>query len=153
MRLDSIDILKGLGILLVLFGHTAIPFEVRLWIYGFHMPLFFFTSGFFSKDSRFGSDLLKNCKKILLLWLFMFLCYSCVYIGINIILSGDLWGSFLSLRGRYNLLDEDSLWYPTIWFLVCLFLVKTIDSLVWNVTKRTSIRLLMGGGCTLFPIT
>ena len=58
-RLDWIDIAKGIGIILVVLGHTLVP-QVRetgfagfLWIfiYNFHMPLFFFLSGYlFEKD-------------------------------------------------------------------------------------------------------
>ncbi len=53
-RLDFIDIAKGIGIFLVVLGHSLVP-QVResvpaakfLWIfiYNFHMPLFFFLSG------------------------------------------------------------------------------------------------------------
>lgn len=148
----SVDILKGIGILLMLFGHTAIPHEVSLWIYGFHMPLFFCASGFFAKDSGFWRSMQKNCKSILIPWLFMFFCYSTMNIAVSILHSGDVLGSLTALKGRYNLFDEDSLWYPTIWFLVCLFMLKTIDALIWCVTKRTDVRLVSGGG-DLRPFT
>lgn len=151
-RDNSIDILKGIGILLVLFGHTAIPHEASLRIYGFHMPLFFFASGFFTKDSGFCRSMQKNCKRILILWLFMFLCYSAMNIAVSILHSGNVWGALLALKGRYNLLDEDSLWYPTIWFLVCMFILKTIDALIWNITKRADVRLVSGGNLCPFPI-
>lgn len=49
-RLNQFDILKGVGILLVMIGHAistnSIVYNL---IYGFHMPLFFFCSGFFLK--------------------------------------------------------------------------------------------------------
>ena len=40
-RLVQFDILKGIGILLVLLGHTDIVGIPKTFIYGFHMPLFF----------------------------------------------------------------------------------------------------------------
>lgn len=45
-RISSIDILKGIGIILVMLGH-ALPHDsfVRTLIYTFHMPLFFWCSG------------------------------------------------------------------------------------------------------------
>ena len=43
-RLVQFDILKGIGILLVLLGHTDIVGIPKTFIYGFHMPLFFFFS-------------------------------------------------------------------------------------------------------------
>lgn len=45
-RLEFIDIAKGIGIILVVIGHSIgwlVPYH---WIYSFHMPFFFFISGF-----------------------------------------------------------------------------------------------------------
>lgn len=104
----SIDLLKGLGILLVLFGHTSIPLEASLWIYGFHMPLFIFASGYFAKNNDFWCSMRKNCKNILIPWLFMSVSYSLMNIGVSILHSGVFDGSLFALRYRYNLLDENS---------------------------------------------
>ncbi len=42
MRIDSLDILKGIGIILVVVGHMiGNQLYIRPWIYAFHMPLFF----------------------------------------------------------------------------------------------------------------
>ena len=44
-RIDTIDIIKGFGILLVIFGHINTEGQLsRFFIYSFHMPLFFFFS-------------------------------------------------------------------------------------------------------------
>jgi len=52
-RIAYIDIARGLGILLVVAGHNDLalvsPYLHR-WIYSFHMPLFFFLSGYFFKS-------------------------------------------------------------------------------------------------------
>jgi fucose 4-O-acetylase-like acetyltransferase len=49
-RIEYIDIARGIGILLVVLGHNDFgyisPFGYKL-IYSFHMPLFFFLSGYF----------------------------------------------------------------------------------------------------------
>lgn len=47
----SIDILKGIGIILVVIGHAGCPQWLRNIIFSFHMPLFFIASGFFFNDS------------------------------------------------------------------------------------------------------
>lgn len=45
MQRDSqLDILKGIGILLVVFAHTC-KGDASGYVYLFHMPLFFFLSG------------------------------------------------------------------------------------------------------------
>ena len=43
-RLDYIDLMKGIGIILVVAGHANSPFWE--WIYSFHMGLFFWISGY-----------------------------------------------------------------------------------------------------------
>ncbi len=45
-RDTSIDICKGLGIMLMVLGHSGIPKVGHDFIYMFHMPLFFFVSGY-----------------------------------------------------------------------------------------------------------
>lgn len=45
MRNSQLDILKGIGISLVLVGHVSRNGVLNNWIYSFHMPLFFFISG------------------------------------------------------------------------------------------------------------
>ena len=42
----SIDIARGIACLLVIIGHiSSTPSQVNVWIYAFHMPLFFIISG------------------------------------------------------------------------------------------------------------
>jgi acyltransferase len=62
MRFDFIDNMKGIGILLVILGHLNFfmdPFFVDI-IYSFHMPLFFFVSGFLIWE-RLGEFSLTRC--------------------------------------------------------------------------------------------
>lgn len=56
-RLNSIDIAKGIGIILVVVGHTSTPLGISKIIYQFHMPFFFILSGFFYKDNYFKAPL------------------------------------------------------------------------------------------------
>ena len=62
-RVGYIDIARGIGILLVVLGHNDFgyvsPFGYRL-IYSFHMPLFFFLSGYFLNASVPFVDFLKK---------------------------------------------------------------------------------------------
>jgi fucose 4-O-acetylase-like acetyltransferase len=48
-REDVFDIMKGVGIILMIIGHCAIPRLLWHFIFSFHMPLFFIISGFFFK--------------------------------------------------------------------------------------------------------
>lgn len=79
-RIVSIDIAKGLGILLVVLAHNSLgsfaPFLHQL-IYAFHMPMFFFLSGlFFNPESGLGGLLKKRFNGLLLPYFFtIFLIY------------------------------------------------------------------------------
>lgn len=46
-RIGYIDMSKGLAIILVIIGHSSfVPNNAKLLLYSFHIPLFFFLSGF-----------------------------------------------------------------------------------------------------------
>ncbi|CCX59757.1 putative uncharacterized protein [Blautia hydrogenotrophica CAG:147] len=49
-RIEFIDVAKGITILLVIVGHTIPEGLMRTLIYSFHMPLFFFLSGYFYRN-------------------------------------------------------------------------------------------------------
>lgn len=62
-RIEYLDIARGIGILLVVLGHNDFgaisPFFHRV-IYSFHIPLFFFLSGYFINTSLSFFDYLKK---------------------------------------------------------------------------------------------
>ena len=45
-RIDEVDILKGIGIILMITGHIEFGSVYDKWIHSFHMPMFFIISGF-----------------------------------------------------------------------------------------------------------
>ena len=67
MRNDTISIAKAIGIILMLVGHAGCPQALNSFIYQFHMPLFFFFSGYCFKDkylNDFRSFAVKRVKGI-----------------------------------------------------------------------------------------
>lgn len=62
----TFDMMKGVGILLVIIGHVAHGYGLYPVIYVFHMPLFFIVSGYFYKPKH-PSVLFKRDVKLLLL--------------------------------------------------------------------------------------
>lgn len=57
-RISYIDIAKGIGIFLVIWGHIILNGPAYNIIYAFHMPLFFFLSGLVFSKSKY-----KNIKE------------------------------------------------------------------------------------------
>lgn len=65
-RLYYIDVVKVLGIYLVILGHLPLTNIIfTKFIFSFHMPLFFFCSGYlFKKNNNIYSDIKKNIHKL-----------------------------------------------------------------------------------------
>ncbi len=61
-RIEEIDIIKGIAIILMVAGHAGAPFTK--FIYLFHMAVFFIASGFTYKES--SSDSIKNVTKTII---------------------------------------------------------------------------------------
>ena len=46
-RIEFVDVAKGIATILVIIGHLSYtPAMIKIWLYTFHIPLFFFLSGF-----------------------------------------------------------------------------------------------------------
>ena len=45
------DIMRGVGIILMMLGHIPVDGFAYRWIYSFHMPMFFILSGLFTKNA------------------------------------------------------------------------------------------------------
>lgn len=128
MRLDWIDKAKGIGIILVILGHTFCPPSIQFWLYSFHMPLFFFLSGyvFKIKTSNF-SDFFKNKVNSLLIpaffMEFIVIFYSLIEAVIfktnySINFLERFLGIFIQRRGGHFSFGP--------WFLICLFVVQIL---------------------------
>ena len=61
------SIMKGLGIIFVVAGHTAYS-PVHNFVYLFHLAVFYFVAGYFFKDKYIDDKLLFVWKKIKSLW-------------------------------------------------------------------------------------
>ena len=75
------DLMKRLGIILVLVGHAHIPQSVFTNVYLFHMPLFFWASGCFFKvreGETFGLFVRQKARRLLVPYLvFLALFIAC----------------------------------------------------------------------------
>ena len=86
-RINSLDMAKGIGIILVVIGHsTFLEENVLTWISSFHMPLFFVLSGILirkkNEESKKFSELVKRKAKSIL---FPYLTFSIIYLLIDLV--------------------------------------------------------------------
>lgn len=134
-RLSWVDNLRGVGIVLVIWGHTNVPLPIEHIIYSFHMPLFFMISGYLYRKKDNIRKVIEGKINGLIIPYFIFAIPS-FFLAV---LKGD--GLVESLK---NLLYLNGLigWNAPLWFLLVLFFVSVIFALIdhWNISLD-----LMGG--------
>lgn len=138
-RISWIDMAKGYGILLVIFAHLDIASEIRTWIYSFHMPLFFFLSGYVFKEEYEPMIFLKKKVKSIVI------PYVCLGIPMVLFqLLKDFFKGTLSLDNGVHLvrdfLLQRRLW--TLWFIACLFCLNILFYIVRKLCKKEYILAL-----------
>ena len=110
-----LDGLKGVGIILMIIGHVMSP--IRDLIFSFHMPLFFFISGYLYKDRDAKDILLRNAKKVLLPY-----TLTCLFIWLLFIVRDKNWQwgySIFLANGTGTVWGFEGLMVGPLWFLVC----------------------------------
>jgi acyltransferase len=137
MRLHWIDALKGMGIMLVVFAHHSLPVALDTYIFSFHMPLFFFISGFlfdFGKYAESGANFVKGRFRLLIVPYFGFALLTCLF---YYLLDTGFQPGVTNIDFFRNsaLYDLYSIFYalgplvsynPPLWFLTCLFMTELL---------------------------
>lgn len=127
-RLEWVDLAKGFGIILVVIGHTTLPIEIRKWIYSFHMPLFFYLSGYFFKSGKYSflDFFIKRCRTLLIPFM-SFVFFN--WIGFDLL---HLWWGE-STYDIINVLKNGP--KDPIWFLTTLFVVEICHHAIDHIVK------------------
>ena len=124
-----LDVVKGIGIILVIIGHCKRPDIILKYIQAFHMPLFFIVAGYlFSKKSSFPGLIKRKSKALLkpyliygVLNLVIWMIYLAVKKGVN----DELFKT--GFRYVIGLVYSRGTWYwmpncSPIWFLTAMFI-------------------------------
>lgn len=121
MRIESLDILKGIGIILVVVGHMiGKQLYIRPWIYAFHMPLFFMLSGYCFNIAKHPQLLPFAVSRV---WTLLVPCV--LYTVVSLVVSPEY-----ICEGRYY---ELKILLPgALWFLPILFMVEVLG---YNVAR------------------
>jgi fucose 4-O-acetylase-like acetyltransferase len=148
---------KGIGIIIMVMGHCGVPDLCCKFIYEFHMPLFFFCSGYFLKNIEKKDILWDIFKKRFKNIYIKFVCWSLLFLTLhNLFFRLNIYNDIVLFRGQpsylYNTSDfvnkairiitsmnEYELLIRSFWFLKQLFLaciiVSTIIYTINRVTK------------------
>lgn len=139
-RIVWVDIARGIAMIFVMMGHASgIPKSLMSWVYSFHMPLFFFLSGYVfnvEKYHSFKSLLIDKSRTLLfpMVALSTVLSIWTAIINTNYGISGlikHFIGIFIELRGS----DFDS----GLWFITCLFVIELLWWFLCKISAFNSI--------------
>lgn len=131
-RIEWIDMAKGYAILLVIFSHsistllpTGDPAAVAFvaGIHSFHMPLFFFLSGYVFSTKRQWRDFVGSRIRSIVVPYFCMAGILAVATFAAKFLRGELTAAVIGSQ-LWAILVQNRLW--VVWYLTCLFLVELI---------------------------
>lgn len=136
-RIAELDYAKGIGIFLVVLGHTILLQEtafiegqfIARWIYSFHMPLFFIISGIaLGLKSSFHCNISNVTKRLLI----PYIERSLLYTVLLIIRNKYSWKSIFLERGYAAVTGRG---IAPLWFLATLFEARIFLSGFENMIK------------------
>ncbi|MEG0944734.1 MAG: acyltransferase [Angelakisella sp.] len=143
-RLDYVDVLKCLGIFAVYLGHFAADVgSAYLFVFSYHVPLFFFMSGcmvFLSKNISLKGFIVKKVRTILI----PFFIFGIASIVLTCIISGaDAWFAVDSIKSLMKGAVRNQFLAGGLWFLSCLFVMQIIFEIFRKIAKDSKIALLV----------
>ncbi len=143
-RIEYIDLMKGICIVLVVLEHCKLSFPQGSLIWSMfehmRMPLYFFLSGLFFKEyTGFKDYFIRKSNKLLVPYIF----FSLIYFLPDILLINFKHASKLLTPAYFN----DLLFMPLnspLWFLRCLFFTGCIYFVLHLVLKKFNLLLQIG---------
>lgn len=128
-RNSTIDIAKGLGIILVVLGHSWIASngnrEIFRVIFSFHMPLFLFLSGIFLNEStRFSTFTITRIHSLLKPYFVILTALGLCKALADYASKKDFVTNFFSYMGGVMYGNGDTIPWPSMWYLLHLFLAS-----------------------------
>lgn len=133
-RYIEFDIMKGIGIILMIIGHLT-PYMTNV-IFSFHMPLFFIVSGYFYKPTILNDSLKKDFKRLVIPYIATALIVIAYYLLLSIVRKTDLVSEWIIAAMYGGSSSHDSIiladmpMIGAIWFLLALFWCKNIYNII-----------------------
>ncbi len=123
-RIAWVDIVRGIGIILVVLGHTYRDNSVLIWITSFHMPLFFILSGWLvgNRQCSINAEIFFAKVKSFLVPLTEFIFITYLY--------------WILVESRFRSFD-----IGPMWFLAVLFIVEIVAAILCRYCNKICISI------------
>ena len=145
-RIEWIDVMRGIAMIMVIYGHIDGNSHIGQFMYMFHVPAFFFISGYLFNPQL---SIKEHIKKRVCRLLVPFILFGTTMILIN-------WCVHIILGLQYDALHyiKDMIFQvrgtdSRIWFLPCLFLAECIMVIIFAI-KNIYLRMTLFGLVILF---
>lgn len=146
-RIRELDILKGLGIIFVIMGHSLLVYPVdftniawakilRWFIYSFHMPLFFVVAGITYKCNNYYSYFEKKIKRLIVPF---------VIFGIIEYLSSCLFSNLVNSKPSPLIMwmKDFFVFGRNGWFLQTMFIICAIYPFIDSIFKKKASKIFI----------
>ena len=150
-RIRWVDVLKFLGIWAIYIGHFEESPTLINFVFIYHIPLFFFTAGFFSSKGN-GSifDFIKKKTWQLMLPYAFFSILKLVFYTIQIILDVP---EILDIAKSLALGVRNTPYVGSLWFIPCLYVMIIFDYIISKLFGNKKINLFISIGIFIFSQT
>ena len=160
---QALSIAKGIGIILMVIGHSGCPDVLNRFIYLFHMPLFFFVSGYLFKDKYVENKFLFLKRKLkglywpFVKWELIFLAFHSLFVYWHFYETDYTWQEYVGKAVRILTLSGGEQLLGGYWYLIQALYSSLIALLILYALSRVvckyrgkvflSNKLTIGGGC------
>ena len=153
---SRISAVKAICIILMVVGHSGCPQPLSKWIYLFHMPCFFFVSGFLLKD-KYLADIWTFVKRRFkglwwpfVKWSLLFLLLHNVFAALHLYETRYTWSDFLNKTFHILTLTGSEQLLGGYWFLKELLYASLISIFSLKLVSMALPNVKSGGGfCAL----
>jgi fucose 4-O-acetylase-like acetyltransferase len=157
-RIIWLDYAKVIGLFFVILGHIVKNGQdsLRIFVYSFHMPLFFLLSGYLHKERHMKQSIVTGFKKILVPYLYFFAVIILAWLAFAVFVRHYDWNTIVDklvifniekiFLGKGNMLKGG-------WFLLSLFTIKFVFDVILKLrTLKLQIMAIFSCVCLLLLI-
>lgn len=147
-RIDYIDVFRSFGILLMVMGHIGYGDAFDFFIHAFHMPMFFWISGYLYKhrskeEVSLARFVLKKAKSLLLPYCVFGLAHYLLYVVGKMIMHDDI-----DISPLFHLFSVNTIGLPicgAIWFLTALFFTDVMFFVIDRYVENQNLKAVIVG--------